>query len=138
MSLSHDGYDFNAPLHDPIVTPDSPELQIVVSQFMGVEGESHLIGKKGGCDLFARVLFRDYSTPTLLKTDIDEVISKVGTLTGTLTETLNGNTRTFTHCTFLGLMEIPPPGGGQTGMFRDGSGVHGWIQYAILRWRKRQ
>lgn len=137
MSLSQNGYDFNAPLHDPIVCPESPDIQIVESAFFGVKGVAHLLGETGASDLFCVAIFRGYNTQTLLQADLDEIRGKALKLTGTLTETISGNTRTFAACTFLGLTEIPPRGGGQTGMFYDGSGVHKWMQYGVLRWRKR-
>lgn len=138
MSLLHDGYNFNSPpIHDPIVQPESPELQIVESVFAGVKGAAHLIGETGPNDLFCLAIYHNYNTKALLKADIDEIRGKVGKLRGTLTEVIAGSTLTYPQCTFMGITEIPPRGGTHSGAFFDGSGVHGWTQYTILRWRKR-
>lgn len=133
MTLSHDSYAFESPAAHGMVTPASEhEPQLIVGTFIGVEGESHILpDATWGRDLICLVTFDGYASTTALQSDLDTIQSKVGTLTGTLTETIGGNDRTFLQCTFLGLL-IP-----QRGMFADGATGNWVLKDAILRWRQR-
>lgn len=131
MALSHDGYSFESADHDPILPASEHELPIVVGQFFGVNGESHIIGEPVGRELFCAITLDGYNTNTLLQAAINTLSSKAGQLTGTLTETISSNSRTFSQCTFLGFFPSGPP-------FVDGSGVNGWVQSGFLRWRQRK
>lgn len=130
MSLSHDGFTFFSNPSGPIVTAGPHEPQIIVSRFFGLIGESHLLGETWGRDLFCEYRFQGYNTTALLMTDWDTLGQKIVKLTGTLAQTISGNTANFPSCTFLGFVPSRP-------MFLDGSGVNGWVQPGRLIWRQR-
>lgn len=130
MTLSHDGYGFESAPHDPVRYAGAPELQLIVRQFVGVLGESHDIGETQGRELVCRIRLDGYATTTALQAAIETLESKAGALTGTLTETIGGNNRTWEQCTFLGV-ELPRD------IFNDPN--QNWTQLdAILRWRQRK
>lgn len=129
MSLSQNSYGFLSKDHSMIRAAAAFDLPIAVGAFFDVEGESHIIGSRQGRNLFCEITLDDYSTTTALETAVDELQSKVGTLTGTITETISGNTRTFPACTFLGFVE-------QGEAFFDGASQK-WVQFGRLLWRQR-
>lgn len=130
MSLSHDSYDFLAQPHGVVTPTADPELRLHVGSFFGVKGESHITGEVGGQDLICEIFLEGYATLPLLQTDVDALNARKGTLTGTLTETIDGNDRTFPQCTFLGFQPAGPP-------FRDGV-TNNWVQFGTLLWRWRK
>lgn len=130
MTLSHDSYAFESAPHDPVRYAGAPEQQIVVAQFFGVLGESHITGETWGRDLVCRIRLDGYASTAALQTAIETIESKAMQLTGTLTETIGGNDRTWEQCTFLGI-ELPQD------PFNDPH--RNWTQLnAFLRWRQRK
>lgn len=131
MSLSHDGYTFEDAPHKPVRHGSSPEPQIVIGQFFGVNGESHLIHPAtGGRDLWCQILLSGYETTAAMQTAVETIEAKVGVLTGTLTETIDGNNRTWEQCTFLGI-DLPED------IFNEPH--QNWTHLdAVLRWRQRK
>lgn len=131
MSLSHDSFAFFGLGTEGVIEEIGPhQLPIAVGQFFGVVGESHIIGETYGVDLRCSFRFQGYNTITLLRTDKKTLESKIGKLTGTLTQTISGNANAYEDCTFLGFAPLRPP-------FLDGSGVYGWVQFGHLFWRQR-
>lgn len=131
MSLSHDGYSFLGVPHGTIVAETPFEMPIVLGQFFGVTGEAHIIGEPYGRDLSCELTLQGYASITALQAAIDALDARAGVLTGTLTETISGNSRTFPQTTFIGFQQAPP------GPFLDGSGVYGWVCFGRLLWRQR-
>lgn len=131
MSLSHDGYAFLSVPHGPIVAEGPFELPIVPGQFFGVAGESHIIGEPYGRNLSCELTLQGYASIAALETALRALDAKAGSLTGTLTETIGANSRTFPQTTFIGFQQSPP------GPFLDGSGVYGWVCFGRLIWRQR-
>lgn len=128
MALSQGGYNFEAlnMVHGDIV-PSPWTVPIVVHRFPGVAGESHLTAPPHGRSLSCRFTLRDYASAAFVQLALDRLDDRSGTLTGDLTTT--GNlTRTFRHCTFLGIA-IEPEGiryDPSTGTYR----VRGTLQWA--------
>lgn len=132
MSLSHDSFTFFSLKHSPIVAVQSFDLPLVIGQFFGVLGESHITGEPFGRELSCDLVFDGYTGgPDALETDLRTLDSKIGKLTGTLTEVLGSDTRTFPQCTFVGYQALGEP-------FRDGSGQNGWVLFTRLFWRQRK
>lgn len=132
MSLSHDSYTFESLTdHGDIVAQTPKELPIVRGQFFGVKGEGALIGETYGRDVECRAHLFGYNSVALLKAAIGRIRDRQGKLTGTLTVT--GNlAQVHQEMTFVEVIEPPP------GARYDGSGVNGWHQEIILRWRQRK
>lgn len=131
MSLSHSSFTFFSNPSGTIQVLDPHRPAISVGQFFAVNGESHIIGETHGADLGCEYRFQGYNTVTLLRDDEKTLESKYGKLTGTLTQTISGNTRTYQQCTFIGFRAFESP-------WLDGSGVNGWIMRGILLWRQRK
>lgn len=131
MSLSHSGFSFFSHPSGLIAEIAPHQLPIVIQQFLGVNGESHIIGETYGCDLRCEFRFQGYNTIELLRTDKKTLEGKIGKLTGTLTQTISGADNTYQQCTFLGFAPSGP-------VFLDGSGVHGYVQFGNLFWRQRK
>lgn len=132
MSLSHSSFTFFSLATDGVIVESAPhQLPIVIGQFLGVLGENHIIGETYGCDLRCSFRFQGYDSLDLLRADKKTLESKIGKLTGTLTQTIGANTYRFQECTFLGFAPSGPP-------FLDGSGVYGWVQFGNLFWRQRR
>lgn len=129
MSLEHDGFTFFSGLHTPIVVSD-PDTTLITNQFMGVAGESHLVGATHGRVLTCELTLSGYATKAALQADLDELANNKGQLTGTLTETVQAQADTFLACTFLGYSTISPPR-------YDGSGAINWWCVVRLVWRER-
>lgn len=130
MSLSHDGYAFGgSSLHGDVVPQGSFQPQLIAEEFFGVKGEAHLLGETGARDLVCEYTLSGFASAALLKVVLDEIDSKVGELTGTLTQSGNINV-TYVKCTFVAYE--------RGNMFLDGSGVNGWVCRGRLRWRQRQ
>lgn len=88
-------------------------------------------GETYGRDVECRAHLFGYNSVALLKAAIGRIRDKQGKLTGTLTVT--GNlAQTLSDMTFVEVIEPPP------GARYDGSGVNGWHQEIILRWRQRK
>lgn len=132
MSLSQNSFTFLSAKHMPVIPPGMPDLPIVVGQFMGVKGESHITGELWGQDLFCDASIDGYSTKAALETSLDTLRVKAGRLTGTLIEVIGAGTRNWEQCTFIGFNIYPP------GPFLDGSGVNGWVAFLRLLWRQRK
>lgn len=131
MSLSHSSFSFFS-LPSGVIEVISPhQLPIVIQQFLGVNGESHIIGETYGADLRCEFRFQNYNTIALLRADQRTLEGKQGKLTGTLTQTISASNSTYQQCTFLGFAPIAP-------VFLDGSGVHGYVQFGYLFWRQRR
>jgi len=114
-----------------LITAIGPhDLPIAVGQFFGVEGESHIVGKRYGRHLVCEVTFSSYASRQALQAALDVMSSYAGSLTGTVTQTIGGDTVPFADCTFLGFEPSSPA-------FYEGSGVHGWVMFGALRWRQR-
>jgi hypothetical protein len=132
MSLSQDSFDFLDAKHGLVKPATTPELPIVVAQFMGVNGESHLVGEPMGQDLYCDITADGYATKADLDDDLDIMRTKIGKLTGTLVEVHGASTRNWAQCTFLGFQIYPES------PFLDGSGVNGWVAKIRLLWRQRK
>lgn len=132
MSLSQNGFSFLDAKHMPIVPGGPFELPVVNGQFFGVQGESHIIGEPFGRELFCDVTLDGYASTAALEDDLRTLDTKIGKLTGTLSETIGAGTRTFPLSTFLGYQTFPP------GAFLDGSGQNGWVIMLRLVWRQRK
>ncbi len=133
MALSHDSYAFftsGSADHGMVRASGPHDLPIQIGRWFGVVGESHIIGEPDGRNLTCELTLQGYNTTTLLQSDLDALQTQAGQLTGTLTETISGNSRTFAQCTFLGYAATAPA-------FLDGSGVNGWVQFGQLLWRQR-
>lgn len=131
MSLSHNGYTYLGHATDSVIVAGSvPDLQMQRFQFFGLQGEAHVIGESSGVDLSCEFTLQGYNTHALLMSDVGALAGKVGKLTGTLTQTIGGNSNTYPKCTFLGYVASEPP-------FLDGSGVNGWVSHGRLFWRQR-
>jgi hypothetical protein len=131
MSLSHSGFSFFSNPSGVIEEVTPHQLPIVIQQFLGVNGESHIIGETYGCDLRCEFRFQGYNNIALLRADKKTLEGKQGKLTGTLTQTISGSDSSYQQCTFLGFAGTGAP-------FLDGSGVHGWVQFGYLFWRQRK
>lgn len=135
MSLSQDGFSYLSAKHSTVGPISEPELQIVISQFMGVRGESHLIGERTGRMLSGKLTL-EYNTELLLYGAIQTLDDKVGRLRGTLTVVGAGSTYTFEQATFISYVFEPVDQDGNV-MFKDG--VSGkWIAFVRLFWRQRK
>lgn len=132
MSLSHDGFSFFSAKHGPVSVLVGFDLPIVFGQFFGVNGESHLIGDPYGRELSCELVMDGYTGTDDLESDLRTLDTKIGALTGTLTETIGGDDRTWGDCTFLGYQTDP------RGPFKDGSGQNGWVLFLRLFWRQRK
>lgn len=132
MALSHDGYSFESITdHGDLVSQTPNELPIVTARFFGVKGEAQLVGETYGRDVYCRARLFGYSTAALLKAAVANIRARQGKLLGTLTVT--GNlAQSLTEMTFVDVIEPDP------GAQLDGSGVNGWHQEIILRWRRRK
>lgn len=131
MSISQNGTTFSGDA--TLIKAVGPyEVEIITAKFNGVRGESHIIGKPGGRELFCEYRLKGYSTPATLQAAIESLQDATTELTGTLTQTIGGNTTTYGPSTFLGFTETgdrrhdPILGGG------------GYTVEGILRWRERQ
>lgn len=129
MALAQDGYAFLSMPHGAIVESGFFEVPIVTGQFFGVVGESHIIGSPQGRLISCEFTFESYATTSALETARAALAAKVGTLTGTLTETIGGNGRVFNAATFLGFQPDAPP-------FQEGA-TSNWVQFGRLLWRQR-
>lgn len=132
MSLSQNGFAFLSARHMPVVPSGPFDLPIVVGQFMGVKGESHIVGQPWGREITCDITIDGYATNQAIEVDLQTLDSKIGNLTGDLTETIGAGTRTYDDCTFLGYQVFPP------GIFYDGSGSNGWVCFLRLVWRQRR
>ena len=134
MSLSHDGFSYLSAKHSTVGPISEPELQVVIAQFMGVAGESHLVGERAGRVLSARLTL-EYNTEALLYAGIQQLDDKVGKLRGTLSVVGANSTYTFEQATFMSWV-FEPIGEGEV-MFKDGASGH-WIAFVRLFWRQRK
>ena len=130
MTLSHDSYNFETPKHQTLMV-EGPELQYELFEIFGVKGVSQIVGKTGSRMLTCEVYLDGYSTLPLLRTAVKTIQNKAGQLTGTLTETVEGNATTYGNCTFLGFKPASKP-------MKDGSGVNGWFINGTLHWLQRK
>lgn len=129
MSISHDGTIFDG--HATIIDAAGPyEPELIVTKYPGLTGETHLIGKPAGRELFCEYRFRGYSTLALLHAAVQSVQLATTVLTGTLTQTIQGSTQTFGPCTFLGFQKT------RNAFFDKIS--QGYVLDGILRWRERE
>lgn len=129
MPLSHDGYAFQSGISGS-VEPYSPEVPMVIGKSFGVLGESHLIGSPYGRDLNCELTISGYASDAACQAAIADIHNRIGTLTGTLTNTVLGVASSYPNSTFLQCYVSDGPR-------RDGSGVHGWFARLRLTWRQR-
>lgn len=130
MALDHDGYDFGSHPHTPVTAVGDATLRLQINEWFGVLGEAHIDGGVGGVPLACEITPAGYADKAALGAYIDEVRSKKGILTGTLTETIDGVDETWVDVTFVDFVPLQPA-------FKDG--VSGqWAQFARLLWRWRQ
>lgn len=130
MALSHDGFTFADLTHHGDLISAPSETPVKTGQFFGVKGEGQIVGERYGRDMVCRVHLKGYANAAALKTAIQSIRDKQGKLTGTLTVT--GNlAQTIASVTFLEIQEPEP------GAMRDASGVNGWHQQCVLKWRQR-
>lgn len=127
-TITHDGYVFPG-LHGEIQRGD-PDAPVIVGQFVGVQGESHLLDETKGRDLRCETLLTGYATKAACDAALDAVANKANRLTGTLTEEVGAGTTTYPSVTFRGYTTIHGPR-------YDGSGLNGWSSKIMLRWRER-
>lgn len=133
MSLSHSGFTYfstqNASGTIQIVSPH--DLTIVIGQFFGVVGESHIISEPGGADLACEYRFQDYASLSTLRTAERSMVGWYGKATGTLTKTgADASVQSFRDCTFQKFQPFESP-------WKDAGG-RGWIMRGILLWRQRR
>lgn len=131
MSLSHDSFTFFSNPEGVIQVVQPHQPAIAVGAFFGVIGESHIIGEPQGADLACEYRFQNYNTIATLRSAEKTLEANYGKLTGTLTQTISGNTREYKETTFIGFRAFEAP-------FLDGSGAHGWVMRGILLWRQRR
>ena len=136
MSLSHDGFSYLSAKHSTVGPISEPELQVVIAQFMGVAGESHLFGEVTGQALSARLTL-EYSTETLLMDAYKSLKAKLGKLRGTLSVVGASSTYTFEKTSFISCVMEPVDSEGNV-MFKDGRSGGKWIAFVRLFWRQRQ
>jgi hypothetical protein len=129
VSLAHDGYAFQSPLHGPLRC-GAAEIPILRQQNVGLQGEAHLIGAVQGRDLDCDGFLSGYVSAATLQAALDDLTNRAGTLTGTLTTVILGVTTTYTRCTYEGCDLLGD-------VFRDGAGNLGWCARIRLRWRQR-
>lgn len=134
MSLSQDGFSFLSAPHSTVGLASEVDLPIVTQQFMGVRGESHLIGERGGRLLSCEITL-EYSTEANLYAGLQTLDDKIGKLTGTLA-VVGSSTYTFEQCTFLPYQILPIDQQGNT-IFKDASGNQ-WVAFVRLFWRQRK
>lgn len=135
MSLSQDGFSYLSAKHSTVGPASEPELPVVIGQFMGVRGESHLIGERYGRILTAELTL-EYSTEANLYAGLQTLDDKVGKLTGTLTVVGAGSTYTFEQATFISWVPIPFDQQGNF-IFKDAAGNQ-WVAFVRLFWRQRK
>lgn len=130
MAISHDGYTFAGLTHHGDIVSPPAETPVVTGQFFGVKGEGMIVGERYGRDLMCQAHLVGYENAANLKAAIQAIRNKQGKLTGTITVT--GNlAQTLQSCTFLEVQEPEP------GAMYDASGVNGWHQQIVLKWRQR-
>lgn len=121
MSIAQNSFNFNDPIHGTVLAPGFAP-QIAVQTFFGVLGAAVLTGQPTSRTLTVEVTYRGYSSQALLTTAIAQVQAKQGQ-TGTLTvDAIN-----WPNCVFVNFEPIEAP-------FKEGSGVHGWVQRGKLTW----
>jgi hypothetical protein len=126
MSITQDGYTYPAAVHGKIqATP--PDVVLQTSKYPAVSGESHLIGRSGGRDLWTTATLRGYSTPAALDLAIALLNRKVSELTGRLTVT-GSYAGIYDKCTFVGFYPDEE---------QHQDPYYGWMTRGILRWRQR-
>lgn len=132
MSITQDSTTLAANGQHGLITAIGPhEVPIAIGRWFGVEGESHIIGSRYGRELVCDVTFSGYASRAALQTALDLMSSYNGALTGTVTQSISGDSTTFNECTFLGFEAARPA-------FYDGSGVNDWVMFGRLRWRQRR
>lgn len=136
MSLSHDGFSYLSAKHSTVGPISEAELQLIVSQFTGVDGESHLVGGKTGRVISTRLTL-EYNTEALLFAGIQQLQDKLGRLRGTLSVVGASSTYTFEQCTFMTYVMEPIDSEGNT-FFKDGKASGQWIAFVRLFWRQRK
>ena len=129
MSLVQDSFTFFNGLHGLISERETGDLPLVIGQFFGVRGESHIVGEQYGSVLTCELILDGYASLAALGNDIVTLKTKRSKLNGTLVEqSAGGFTRSWPNTTFLGFEEQRP-------VFFDGSGANGWVQFLNLFWR---
>lgn len=131
MALTQDGFTFGQK-HGTVVAQTPADLFLVVHQFAGVLGESHLVGYTFGRDLGCDLTLDGFATLDDLNDALNLIDRQAGVLTGDLALTVPaGPPVVYRGCTFLGFARFPP------GPFYDGSGRWGWVCFGRLLWRQR-
>jgi hypothetical protein len=129
MSLLMNGYNFGGVLHQ---MPEEGEFDFNshTASFYGVAGEVEIVDAEHGRDIMIACTFTGFANVLLLQTAMQLVDARKTTL---IDKTLAVTTLTFAqsyfHCSFRGLSRIG-------GAVLDGSGVNGWRQDGILRFRQ--
>lgn len=124
MSITHDGTTFAGDHYK--IQADMPEIEMQVAKFAAVNGESHIVGKPGGRNLWTSYTVRGFATATLLESHITAINILAGTLTGTVTNVITGES--YGRCTFRGY-EVAE-------RFYDPGG-NAWVAQGRLVWRQR-
>jgi len=135
MSLTHDeDYTYGGiTLHSLIKTDGDYDMNIVTGQFMGVNGESHLIDETKGRVLSCTVMMTGYTTQSEIKSAIATIRAKKGKLTGTLTQDIGEATsQIYNDTTFISFETQEP--------FYDGkrNTTDKWCCKGRLTWRQRK
>lgn len=133
MTISHDSFAFytnGLGGHVGRVTQiGAPEFRVKVGRFFGVVGEVHLFDGAKGQNYGCKFDLVEFATLPLLEDAISTVAAKVGSLVGTLTETVSGQAYNYTYMTFIGIEVQSKQQDGATGY---------WWAKCNLFWRKRQ
>ena len=127
MTITHGGYNFQAvTTHDDIVPDGAHQLNDVVMQPIGVNGESEITDRPKGRDLSCRMTLWGYGSEQELITDFNTINSKANKLTGTITVTGN-SAATFKNCSFKGAT--------REAIRRNAVNDNYWVNI-FLRWRQ--
>lgn len=104
MALIFGGTSFVG-THGPVITAPS-QLQVARTKFWGVNGESEIVGYRGGRSIVSELwLHNNYSTAEQVYNEMQAMDAAVGR-NEDLIET--GISRIWYACTFMGFEEMPP------------------------------
>ena len=128
MTITHNGTSYGTHLHGTAhVGPweRSESVQI----FPGVVGAYTLQGKKHHRMITIPFHLTGYATHVLLLSGVVEFGTLQGVSGSLVVDLGGGDSSTFTLCTFLGFEPSEDP-------WKDGSGVNGWQQQGMLKFRQ--
>lgn len=130
MAISQDGFPF--PHYHGTIRRGPWRYERQATGYPGLEGMTHLRGKRQERQLWCEYHLTEYVSAALLQDALDQIESQVNELTGPITVTGNAApSGPIRNCTFDGF-EM-----GVSGIQYDAGGGNGWHCKGRLMWTQR-